>query len=117
MAASGLTGGNELTSTVYPFIVRGVALLGIDTVATPIAERRALWTGMASEFPIHRCEEMVSEVIGLDGLSDALSKVLRGEARGGFWSTAPMIGQALREPHDKPTCGAAQQGPGGHASR
>ena len=36
VAASGLTGGNELTTTVYPFIVRGVALLGIDTVATPI---------------------------------------------------------------------------------
>ena len=40
VAASGLTGGNELVTTVYPFIVRGVALLGIDTVATPIAERR-----------------------------------------------------------------------------
>jgi acrylyl-CoA reductase (NADPH) len=82
VAASGLTGGNELNSTVYPFIVRGVALLGIDTVATPIAERRALWSSMAVEFPIHRCEDMVSEVVGLDGLSDALSKVLQGAARG-----------------------------------
>ena len=35
VAASGLTGGNDLPTTVYPFIVRGVALLGIDTVATP----------------------------------------------------------------------------------
>ena len=35
VAASGLTGGNDLATTVYPFIVRGVALLGIDTVATP----------------------------------------------------------------------------------
>jgi acrylyl-CoA reductase (NADPH) len=82
VAASGLTGGNELSSTVYPFIVRGVALLGIDTVATPIAERRALWSAMAQEFPIDRCETMVSEVIGLDGLSDALSRVLQGAARG-----------------------------------
>jgi putative YhdH/YhfP family quinone oxidoreductase len=82
VAASGLTGGNELSSTVYPFIVRGIALLGIDTVATPIEERRALWSTMAEEFPMQRCAEMVSEVVGLDGLSDALSKVLRGAARG-----------------------------------
>jgi putative YhdH/YhfP family quinone oxidoreductase len=82
VAASGLTGGNQLSSTVYPFIVRGVALLGIDTVATAIAERRALWTTMAEEFPIDRCEEMVSEEIGLEGLSRALSSVLQGAARG-----------------------------------
>jgi NADPH:quinone reductase-like Zn-dependent oxidoreductase len=82
VAASGLTGGNELTSTVYPFIVRGVALLGIDTVATPIAERRTLWSAMASEFPLQRCEEMVSDTIGLSGLSDALGTVLQGSARG-----------------------------------
>jgi hypothetical protein len=37
---------------------------------------------MAEEFPMQRCAEMVSEVVGLDGLSDALSKVLRGAARG-----------------------------------
>jgi acrylyl-CoA reductase (NADPH) len=82
VAASGLTGGNELTTTVYPFIVRGVALLGIDTVATPIDERRALWSSMAAEFPVDRCEEMVAEEIGLGGLSDALDLVLNGAARG-----------------------------------
>jgi acrylyl-CoA reductase (NADPH) len=82
VAASGLTGGNEVTTTVYPFIVRGVALLGIDTVSTPIAERRSLWLTMADDFPIHRCEEMVSEVVGLDGLNVALNKVLEGAVRG-----------------------------------
>ncbi len=69
VAASGLTGGNDLATTVYPFIVRGVALLGIDTVATPIEERRALWTDMADAFPLEHCEEMVNEEIGLDGLT------------------------------------------------
>ena len=67
VAASGLTGGNDLSTTVYPFIVRGVALLGIDTVATPIEERRALWAEMADVFPLGRCEDMVNEEIGLDG--------------------------------------------------
>jgi acrylyl-CoA reductase (NADPH) len=82
VAASGLTGGNELTTTVYPFIVRGVALLGIDTVATPIEERRALWSTMATEFPIGHCDEMVSREIGLDGLTEALTMVLDGAVRG-----------------------------------
>jgi acrylyl-CoA reductase (NADPH) len=82
VAASGLTGGNELTTTVYPFIVRGVALLGIDTVATPIAERRALWASMATEFPVARAEDMVEQEIGLDGLTGALQRVHDGAARG-----------------------------------
>jgi acrylyl-CoA reductase (NADPH) len=82
VAASGLTGGNELTTTVYPFIVRGVALLGIDAVATPIAERRALWAAMATTFPMERCESMVDREIGLDGLTDALTLVLDGGVRG-----------------------------------
>ena len=82
VAASGLTGGNDLSTTVYPFIVRGVALLGIDTVATPIEERRALWTDMASSFPLERCEDMVNEEIGLDGLTAALDRVLDAAVRG-----------------------------------
>jgi acrylyl-CoA reductase (NADPH) len=82
VAASGLTGGNEFTTTVYPFIVRGVALLGIDTVATPIAERRALWASMATEFPVARAEDMVDQEIGLGGLTGALQRVHDGGARG-----------------------------------
>ncbi len=82
VAASGLTGGNNLATTVYPFIVRGVALLGIDTVATPIDERRELWTEMADAFPLEHCEEMVNEEIGLDGLTAALDQVLDAAVRG-----------------------------------
>jgi acrylyl-CoA reductase (NADPH) len=82
VAASGLTGGHDLATTVYPFIVRGVALLGIDTVATPIAERRDLWTAMADEFPLTHCEEMVHEEVGLDGLTKALHQVLDAAVRG-----------------------------------
>ena len=82
VAASGLTGGNALATTVYPFIVRGVALLGIDTVATPIEERRELWTEMADAFPLGHCEDMVNEEIGLDGLTAALGRVLDAAVRG-----------------------------------
>jgi putative YhdH/YhfP family quinone oxidoreductase len=82
VAASGLTGGNALATTVYPFIVRGVALLGIDTVSTPIEERRELWAEMADAFPLQHCEEMVNEEIGLDGLTAALDRVLDAAVRG-----------------------------------
>ena len=82
VAASGLTGGNDLSTTVFPFIVRGVALLGIDSVATPIEERRALWADMAEAFPLELCEAMVNEEIGLDGLTAALDRVLDAAVRG-----------------------------------
>ncbi|MGW5308613.1 oxidoreductase [Nocardia thailandica] len=49
VAASGLTGGAELPTTVLPFILRGVSLLGVDSVALPIEERRALWTALGAE--------------------------------------------------------------------
>jgi putative YhdH/YhfP family quinone oxidoreductase len=82
VAASGLTGGNDLTTTVFPFIVRGIALLGIDTVATPIEERRALWADMAESFPLEHCDAMVNEEITLGGLTAALDRVLDAAVRG-----------------------------------
>ena len=82
VVASGLTGGNTLSTTVFPFIVRGIALLGIDTVATPIEERRALWVEMAEAFPLDHCEDMVNAEIGLDGLTAALDRVLDAAVRG-----------------------------------
>jgi len=51
-------------------------------VATPIDERRALWTAMASEFPMERCAAMVNREIGLGELTDALQQVLDGAVRG-----------------------------------
>ena len=99
VAASGLTGGNDLSTTVYPFIVRGVALLGIDTVATPIEERRALWAEMADVFPLGRCEDMVNEEIGLEGLTSALGRVLDAAVHGpSWWRRAANPPQARRRP-------------------
>ncbi|MFI7001082.1 oxidoreductase [Nocardia sp. NPDC050175] len=49
VATSGLTGGSGLPTTVLPFILRGVALLGIDSVFVPIEKRRELWTRLANE--------------------------------------------------------------------
>jgi len=99
VAASGLTGGNDLATTVYPFIVRGVSLLGIDTVSTPIVERRELWAEMADAFPLQHCEEMVNEEIGLDGLTVALDRVLDAAVRGRILvSPAPHASPDDQEP-------------------
>jgi acrylyl-CoA reductase (NADPH) len=82
VAASGLTGGNGLETSVYPFIVRGVALLGIDSVQTPIAERRAVWSQLADAFDDAMLDDMAADELGLEQLPDALSAIIAGGVRG-----------------------------------
>ncbi len=82
VAASGLTGGNAFSSSVYPFIVRAVALLGIDSVLTPIEERRALWARVAEDFPAERAESIVEREVGLEGVAGALDDLASARVRG-----------------------------------
>ncbi|HEV3366624.1 MAG TPA: acryloyl-CoA reductase [Acidimicrobiales bacterium] len=82
VAASGLTGGNTFESTVYPFIVRNVSLIGIDTVRTPIAERRSVWDEMATAWPSPVLDGMVDDELALDQLGPALDRILSGGVRG-----------------------------------
>lgn len=82
VAASGLTGGPGLTTTVYPFIIRGVSLLGIDTVQTPIGQRRRDWEDLARSFPRQLLEEIVNREIGLEDLDTALAELHAGKVRG-----------------------------------
>jgi acrylyl-CoA reductase (NADPH) len=79
VAASGNTGGIKLPATVLPFILRGVSLLGIDSVANPIDERRALWERLGSDL---RPSHLDAREVGLDELDAALSAILRGEMQG-----------------------------------
>lgn len=82
VAASGLTGGNTLETTVYPFIVRDASLIGVDTVLTPIAERRRVWDEMATAFPAALLTEMGGEEVDLEGLAPVLERIQAGGARG-----------------------------------
>jgi acrylyl-CoA reductase (NADPH) len=82
VAASGLTGGSSVETTVYPFIVRNASLLGIDTVETPIAERRAVWVEMAASFPPDVLDSLVEGEVDLDGLAPVLASILAGRVRG-----------------------------------
>ena len=81
VASSGLTGGTELVTTVLPFILRGVSLLGIDSVGLPIARRRELWQRVAGDLRPPGLERLTREV-ALDELDGVLDEVLRGGGRG-----------------------------------
>jgi acrylyl-CoA reductase (NADPH) len=52
VAAVGLAGGAELHTTVYPFILRGVSLVGVSSGSMPVERRRAAWTRLARELPM-----------------------------------------------------------------
>ncbi len=81
VAASGLTGGAGLPTSVLPFILRGVNLLGIDSVMAPIERRRAVWARIASDLRPAGLSQ-IGHDITLEQLDTALSAVLAGEARG-----------------------------------
>jgi acrylyl-CoA reductase (NADPH) len=81
VAASGNAGGPKLDTTVFPFILRGVALLGMDSVNVPIGRRRELWDRLATDLRPRELGSHCTEVT-LDTLDVALDGILAGEARG-----------------------------------
>ena len=83
IASTGLTGGTELHTTVMPFILRGVALLGIDSVLCPMAERREVWRRLATDLRPPNLAEIATRIT-LDDLANAFATLLAGDARGRF---------------------------------
>jgi acrylyl-CoA reductase (NADPH) len=81
VAAVGLAGGNKLETTVIPFLLRGVNLLGIDSVMCPPGERAAAWERLASDLPLDRLDGLTSEV-GLADLPRLAGEILKGQVRG-----------------------------------
>jgi acrylyl-CoA reductase (NADPH) len=81
VAASGNAGGARLETTVFPFILRGVALLGMDSVNVPIARRRELWDRIATDLRPRDVGLHATEVT-LDTLDEALDGIVAGAARG-----------------------------------
>lgn len=81
IAACGLAAGMDLPSSVAPFILRGVCLLGIDSVMCPIEKRRTAWSRLARDLDKSKLTEITSE-IGLDQVADAGAKILAGQVRG-----------------------------------
>lgn len=82
VAASGNTGGAELATTVFPFILRGISLIGVDSVQTPRDLRAELWQRLAGDLRPRHLDAIASAEIGLEGLPGALDSVLAGANRG-----------------------------------
>jgi acrylyl-CoA reductase (NADPH) len=81
IAACGLAAGMDLPSSVAPFILRGVCLLGIDSVMCPIELRQQAWERLATDLDHTKLAEITQE-IPLDQVIDAGAKVLAGQVRG-----------------------------------
>jgi len=83
IASSGLAGGTHLQTTVLPFILRGVKLLGIDSVMCPMATRREIWRRLAEDLKPPSLGT-IARTIEMDALPDAFATLLNGGARGRF---------------------------------
>ncbi len=83
IASSGLTGGTELHTTVMPFILRGIKLLGIDSVGCPMPTRLDVWRRLATDLKPRRLVEAARQ-ISLEQLPTAFEELLKGEARGRY---------------------------------
>jgi len=82
IASTGLTGGTELRTTVMPFILRGVSILGIDSVQCPMPLRREVWRRLADDMKPPLSD--IAQTITLDELPDAFATLLAGRARGRY---------------------------------
>ena len=81
VAAVGLAGGSELRTTVIPFLLRGVNLLGIDSVYQPASPRRAAWRRLARDLDLATLETMIVDA-GLEELPRLAGDILKGQIRG-----------------------------------
>jgi acrylyl-CoA reductase (NADPH) len=81
VAACGLAGGMDLPASVAPFILRGVCLLGIDSVQCPLKTRREAWNRLASDLDRGKLPAMTTE-IGLGQAPDFAAAIVEGRVRG-----------------------------------
>ena len=81
VAACGLAGGSDLPASVIPFLLRGVNLLGIDSVMCPRAERIEAWNRLARDLPLDRLEAM-TQTVPLAEVPALAPRILKGEVRG-----------------------------------
>jgi len=81
VAACGLVGGADLALTVYPFLLRGVHLAGIDSALCPYAKRRALWRHLAGDWKPRDLDRLATDVV-LDDVGPRIDAILAGRIAG-----------------------------------
>ncbi len=82
IASVGLAGGSQLNTTVMPFILRGVSLLGITSSGCPTELRHRLWKRLATDLAPRHLDKIVSRVAGLEELPDIFTAMLAGKTTG-----------------------------------
>lgn len=82
IAACGLAGGIKLNTTVMPFIIRGVSLIGIDSPMCPYPIREAIWPKLAGEWKPDKLDTIRNRIVGLDDLNDIFDGMLEGNSLG-----------------------------------
>jgi len=81
VAACGLAGGNTLETKVLPFLLRGVNILGIDSVMQPAENRARIWQRIAAELPLDKLDAMTT-VAPLSAVTELAGTILKGQVRG-----------------------------------
>jgi len=81
VAAIGLAGGVQLKATILPFLLRGVNLLGIDSVMRPYEDRTIAWSRLATDLPMQKLEHMIVDA-SLDDVPRLAREILNGTVRG-----------------------------------
>lgn len=81
VAACGLAGGPDLPGTVLPHILRGVSLLGIDSVMAPRAKRDAAWARLVRDLDVDKLE-MMTRVVSLADVPEVGAEIIKGQVRG-----------------------------------
>jgi acrylyl-CoA reductase (NADPH) len=76
-----LAGGSDLPATVIPFLLRGVSLLGIDSVMCPRDERIEAWNRLVGDLPMDRLDSM-TETVPLSAVQELAPRILAGATRG-----------------------------------
>ncbi len=82
IASVGLVGGVELKTTVMPFILRGVSLLGINSVEAPREQRLAVWKRLGGDLRPAHLERIVSREVSLDELPACFEAYIAGQITG-----------------------------------
>lgn len=82
VAVSGLAGGTNVPATVFPFILRGINLLGIDSVYCPMETRKEVWNLMATDLKPENMKNIVEAEITIEELPEYLPRILKGQSRG-----------------------------------
>lgn len=81
VACCGNAGGIALNTNVLPLLLRGVNILGIDSVMCPIARREAAWARLVAELPVAHIDA-ATQVVGLAELPEMANRILKGQVRG-----------------------------------